>query len=96
MTKFQALFVLWLRHEQFCDCSWRALAGYYNARYTTGTMWNYTGIAGNQIYGIELEREAFEILFKDIDPMIVGMNHDLGECDLTYIQANLKRHLKEL
>lgn len=33
MTKLQALFVLWLRNENFCGCSWRALAANYGNRY---------------------------------------------------------------
>jgi len=31
MTKFQALFVYWLREK--CNCSWRALDAHFNNRY---------------------------------------------------------------
>jgi hypothetical protein len=73
------------------DCSWRALAGYYYVRYYEGSMWKYEGYGGNQIDGMQLEEEAFKILRPDIlykEPI------DLGECDLTLIDANLKNHLK--
>ena len=101
MTKFQALFILLLRHDSFYGCSWRALAGNYLERYTfNGDLIpkkdrvKYTGVGGNQIDGMYLEKEAFEVLLGDVDPMIVGMGYDLFECDLTYINANLKRHIK--
>ena len=92
MTKFQALFVLWLRHEKFGSCSLRALAGNYYARYNEGTMWKYKGIGGNQLEGIKLEEEAFKVLRPN--PLFMEP-YDLFECDLTLIDANLKRHLND-
>ena len=86
MTKFQALFVLWLRHEKFCDCSWRALAGNYYARYEKCSMWKYDGYDGNQLDGMQLDIDASKIL---------GINTDCYDCDLTKVNANLKRHTDE-
>ena len=100
LTKFQALYVLYLRHESFQSCSWRALAGNYYSRYTFENTLipiedrkSYEGVGGNQIDGAMLEREAFKVLFKDIDPSVIGFGSDLFECDLTYIQANLKNNI---
>lgn len=93
MTKFQALFVLWLRHEEFCGGSWRWIAQKYNNRYVDKIPFNTNPTTGgNQIDGINLEIEAFEVLLKDVDPIIVGMDYDLYECDLIYVNANLKNH----
>ena len=101
MTKFQALFVLWLRHEKFYGCSWRALAWHYYNRYAiTGKILDYNSRdhedrvftpGGNQITGIELEREAFKILIPD---PLFREPYDLYECDLTRINANVKNHIK--
>lgn len=93
MTKLQALFVLWLRHEEFCGGSWRWVAGKYYNRYKYKQPFKDEPTNGNQIDGIELEEAAFNVLYKDVDPMIVGYS-DLYDNDLTYIDANLKRHLK--
>ena len=91
MTKFQALFVLWLRHESMCACSWRALSGNYNARYNDGSIWKYKGIGGNQIDGIMLEEEAFKILFPE---RLFMQPIDLYDCDLMQIskEFNIKNH----
>ncbi len=98
MTKFQALFVLWLRHESFCGCSWRALAGNYHERYNLNNELipfecreSYKGIGANQIIGMRLEKEAFKILRSD---RLIKEPVDLYECDLTLINANLKNNIK--
>lgn len=99
MTKFQALFVLWLRHNSFQDCSWRELSGHYYNRYKSdGTLLPFnermnfkeTPLSGNQLSGIELERKAFWTLVKG--DMLMGTPIDLYECDLYDIDANLKNH----
>lgn len=101
MTKFQALFILWLRHESFYNCSWRALAWHYYNRYTYNgkvkaykyrdTKKRYFTPGGNQLEGIFLEEEAFKILVPD---SLIGEPIDLFECSLTRIKANLKRHME--
>lgn len=100
MTKFQALYVLWLRNENFQGCSWRALAGNYYARYTHDNKlitiknrYPYNGIGGNQIDGMIIEEKAWRVLRPN--PLIME-TPDLFENDLTLIDANLKRHLKQL
>lgn len=69
MTKFQALFVYWLRER--CDCSWRALAAHFYNRYnydwsnklTTETYsYNICTFGGNQIEGMVLHEESMKIL----------------------------------
>ena len=98
MTKFQALYVLWLRHDTLQSCSWRALAGHFAARY--GVLENtkrlskrfvYDGFGGNQIDGMMIEAEAFKLLRPN---SLFMESPDLFECDLTLIDANLKRHIK--
>ena len=102
MTKFQALFVLYLRHEQFCGCSWKALSAHYYNRYNFDNSLKeyksrikFRGITtgGNQIDGMMLEKEAHNILFKEEDIDAIGMTTDLYECDLTYVNANLKNNI---
>ena len=61
MTKFQALFVKYLRVR--CDGSWRWVAGKWNMRYNLHlpfTMESTYG--GNQIDGMELCYKSQEIL----------------------------------
>lgn len=98
MTKFQALFVLWLRHEKFQSCSWRALAAHYYNRYNRdGTVKDikdrvkFEGctFGGNQLEGIALEEEAFKILRPE---SLIMEPVDLFETDLTLLEVNLKRH----
>ena len=101
MTKFQALFVLYLRHEKFCGCSWRALAAHYGNRYNMITgefkslhdriVFDKLTYGGNQIDGIILEEEASKILKFPDDSC---WSSDLYECDLSRLDCNLKRHLK--
>lgn len=101
MTKLQALFILWLRHEKFNGCSWRALAAHYYNRYDifTGELipiekrstFTFMTFNGNQIYGMLLENEAFKILRQD--PLFIE-NPSLYQCDLTLINANIKNHIK--
>ena len=97
MTKFQALYILWLRHERFNDLSWRELDSTYHNRYSsTGKLLKFEKRlpvdklpSGNQLVGRDLEAEAFEIL--------VSTNfknpYDLYECDLNIIDANIKNQL---
>ena len=102
MNKFQALYVLWLRHDKFQGCSWRALAGNYYARYTFENELipiedrnSYEGFGGNQIDGMLLEQQAFSILFKNVDTSAVDIiDSDLFYCDLTLADANLKNNIK--
>jgi len=92
MTKLQALFVLWLRNDNFQGCSWRVLARRYFDRYKEipGIMPN---MIGSQIDGMELEFEAWKVLRPE--PLIME-SPDLFENDLTLIDANLSRHLKNM
>lgn len=99
MTKFQALFVLWLRHNSFRDHSWRELAAHYYNRYKSDDTllpfnerinFKETPIFGNQISGRELEYRAFWTLVKP--DMLMRTPVDLYECDLHDIDANLKNH----
>ena len=97
LSKFQALFVLWLRHENYCGCSWRALAGHFYARYGYNltlkpfkSRESYEGFGGNQIDGMELEEKAFRILVSEplfLEPV------DLFEIDLNKIDKkfNIKK-----
>lgn len=98
MTKFQALFVLWLRHEKFKSCSWRALSAHYKNRYNSeGKLkpfehrvnFNGSTFGGDQIEGMKLEMEAFKILFPE--PLFM-QPFDLFEADLTQMDAKLSRH----
>lgn len=101
MTRFQALYILYLRHDSMCECSWRSLAANYYNRYNmiTGRLkdlderikFDKFTFGGNQLDGMDLEEQAFKILIPDplfMEPM------DLFECDLTRIDPsfNLKRH----
>ena len=103
MTKFQALFVLWLRHNSLRDCSWRELAAHYYNRYKSdGTLLPFnerinfkeTPLSGNQLSGRELEYRAFWALVKP--GMLMGTPIDLYECDLHDIDANLKNHFPRI
>jgi hypothetical protein len=95
MTKFQALYVLYLRHQDLQDNSWRMLAFWFYYRYDRNfKLKSYQERFPNdvtQLEGIELERKAFEILRPD---RLFREPIDLYECDLTLIEANLKRHTK--
>jgi len=66
MTKFQALFVVYLRIR--CEGSWRWVAAKYRQRYFENKPFtlNMT-IGGNQIEGINLCRLASNILNTTID-----------------------------
>lgn len=91
MTKLQALFVLYWRHEDLGDCSWRKLAENYINRYE-----KISGIyvKGKQIIGKELELQANKILVDKDNPKITPLDYCLGDCNLKFIKANLKRHIK--
>ena len=91
MSKFQALFVLWLRHKNFQACSWRELASLYEERYRTMPNNRFFFMKGNQLDGIYLEEEAFKILVPD---SLFKEPIDLFEIDLSRIfpSFNLKRH----
>lgn len=61
MTRYQALFVAYLRMK--CEYSWRAVAGRYERRYEDKLPFTYEmSIGGNQITGIELCKESSKIL----------------------------------
>ena len=69
MTRFQALFIYWLREK--CNCSWRAIDAHFNNRYNKdGTRKNITEeisfniwtIGGNQLGGMILCQEASKLL----------------------------------
>ena len=49
-------------------------------------MWKYDGYDGNQLDGMQLDIDASKIL---------GINTDCYDCDLTKVNANLKRHTDE-
>ena len=91
MTRFQALFVLWLRHEKFCGCSWRVLAARYLDRYNKLPNGNWAYMKGNQIDGMELEYMAFNTL---VPADYLGEN-SLYDINLENIHPsfNIKRHL---
>ncbi len=105
MTKFQVLFVLYLRHQSLCDCSLRTLAAHYYNRYEPFTkevisfdkrnnfLRNGLTFGGNQIEGMQLEEKAFDIL---IPNPLFREPIDLHQCDLTLIEANLKRHIDKI
>ncbi len=69
MTRFQAIFIYYLREK--CDCSWRALAAHFYNRYNYDwtnklkseiqTFDIYT-IGGNQIEGMLLHKESMKLL----------------------------------
>lgn len=69
MTRFQAIFIYYLREK--CDCSWRALAAHFYNRYNYDwtnklkseiqTFDSYT-IGGNQIEGMLLHKESMKLL----------------------------------
>lgn len=93
MTRFQAKYVLWLRHERYNGCSWRALDGNYHERYTYSdtlipieNRLKYDGWGGNQICGMELEKEASKILY----PNLSGELIDLYDCDVSKLSVNIK------
>ena len=61
MTKFQALFVKYLRIK--CDGSWRWVAAKYEERYTLKIPFKLGMTSGgNQIVGMNLCNEAMNIL----------------------------------
>ena len=75
MTRFQALFVFWIRNEKLQGCSWRATAANYYNRYdmSTGNLIPFKNrlifklftFGGNQLDGIALCEEASKILFNE-------------------------------
>ena len=77
MTRFQALFVFYLRNEKLQGCSWRALAAHYFNRYDINgnlislekrEVFEYLTHGGNQIDGMFLCNEASKVLFdKEVD-----------------------------
>lgn len=91
MTKLQALFVLYLRHEKLCGGSWRWVSSKYYNRYQYNLPFNpEMSFGGNQVDGIEIEKEAFKTLRGD--EMLFMEPYDLYECDLTLLDCNLKNH----
>lgn len=69
MTKFQALFVKYLRDKR--NCTWRALAAHYYNRYDNSgalkpidqrVIFDGCTYGGNQFDGIKLCEEASKIL----------------------------------
>jgi len=61
MTRFQANFVKYLRVT--CDGSWRWVAGKWDERYISKIPFKFESTCGgNQIDGLELCREAMELL----------------------------------
>lgn len=69
MTKFQALFIKYLRTR--CDCTWRAVAAHFYNRYSLDYKlksfeeridFNTMTWGGNQIDGMMLCDEAMELL----------------------------------
>lgn len=63
MTKFQALYVAFLRCENKCFGSWRWVAAKYDERYKQKIPFNYNMIyGGNQIDGMKLCKKAETIL----------------------------------
>lgn len=92
MTKFQALFILYLRHESKCGGSWRWIAQKYTERYSKAIPFKLgLTFAGNQIEGVRLEQLAFNTLRPE-GPLFMEPI-DLFECDLTLLEANLKNNL---
>ena len=74
MSKFQALYVYYLRER--CECTWRALAAHYYNRYTEEgklispkdrTEFEMFTVGGNQIDGMLLCRDASDILGIKVD-----------------------------
>lgn len=66
MTKFQALFVKYLRVR--CDGSWRWVAGKYEERYIHKIPFKFEPtFGGNQILGMDLCDTAMELLNETID-----------------------------
>lgn len=90
MTKLQALYVLWLRNDNFQGCSWRMLATRYFKRYGE-VLGKIPRLIGNQIDGMDLEYAAWKVLRPN---SLLMESPDLFENDLTLIDANLSRHLK--
>lgn len=69
MTRFQAIFIYYLREK--CDCSWRALAAHFYNRYNydwTNKLkseiqtFDICTIGGNQIEGMLLHEESMKLL----------------------------------
>jgi hypothetical protein len=66
MTKFQALFVKYLRIR--CNGSWRFVAGKYSNRYEYGLPFNYdSSWGGNQLIGMDLCNKAMDILEEEVE-----------------------------
>lgn len=65
LTKFQALFIKYLRIK--CDGSWRWVAAKYKARYDDNKPFNYEmTMGGNQLDGMILCSSAMSILNEEI------------------------------
>lgn len=71
LTRFQALFIAYLRLECKCDCSWRSVAAHFNNRYNKDGSckllkeredYNVFTYGGNQLEGMILCDEASKIL----------------------------------
>ena len=76
MSKFQALYVAWLRIRQ--ECTWRAVDAHYNNRYWSDGQFRpyrdrveFEGLTGggNQVDGMLLCRGASEILGYKVDQL---------------------------
>ena len=90
MTKFQALYVLWLRHEKCQSYSWRMLVRKYYERYGIRGA-KHSNIISSQLEGMVLEYNAWKILRPNPS---YGEPLNLFEIDLSLLDANLKRHIK--
>ncbi len=66
MTKFQALFIKYLRVK--CDGTWRWVAGKYEMRYKDKIPFsNNSTFGGNQMQGIWLCDEAMKFLNEKVE-----------------------------
>lgn len=66
MTKFQALYVKYLR--VVCKGSWKWVASKYDNRYLYNLPFNYDSTwGGNQLYGRELCNKAIDILGERVE-----------------------------
>lgn len=103
LTKLQTLWILYLRHEKFCGCSWRSLAANYYNRYNKDNSlrtlqerveFEHFTSGGNQIDGMYLEKLALQNLIGISNSAGESM-YDLYDLPLNYIlpEFNLKRHL---
>lgn len=94
MTKFQAIFILWLRHPNFCDYSFELVQYHYYNRYNfDGTRKsideqnNKTSLSNNiaeKNKGIRLVSEAYNLLNRK--------QHVLNFIDLNNTSVDLSNH----